>query len=166
MRKAPLLNQKVWVIRGGEAGVGEHEDEFLVDGIITVGFGCEQPLTAFKDQPELRRYLADERGHEGPQSARQLWHFAFDMRVGDNVVLTRTMQGYEGKLAIGRVVSAYQFRDSHHHRHWRQVEWLNENALKSGLTGAALRAVNQRTTLNLVGDEDVAERIRSHCLAR
>ncbi len=166
VQRASLLNQQTWAIRGGESGVGEHEDEFQMDGVITVGFGCEQPLTAFKDQPELQRYLEDERGHEGAQSARQLWLFAFDIRIGDNVVLTRTMRGHEGKLALGRVISGYQFRDGHHHRHWRQVEWLNENASKSGFGGAELSAVNQRTTLNLICDESVAARIRSHCLAR
>lgn len=166
MQRISLLERQVWVIRGGEAGVGEHEEEFLSSGLITVGFGCDKPVTDFRNQAELRRYLEDERQHEGPNSARQLWDFAFEVRAGDNVVLTRTMKGHEGELALGRVTGDYEFREDHDHRHWRPVEWLSIGVAKTGLDAGSQRSINQRTTLTLVKDEQVARRIRAHCSAR
>ena len=160
-----LLQQRVWVIRGGESGIGEHEEEFLNEGIITVGFGCDRIVTDFRDAQALRRYLEDEREHEGPQAARQLWHFAFELRTGDNVILPRTMRGHDRELRIGRVTGDYQFRMGHHHRHWRTVTWDDRIATRAGLDRGSLNAVNQRTTLNLIKDPGVARRIRSHCLA-
>ena len=166
MQRISLLERRVWVIRGGEAGVGEHEEEFLSAGLITVGFGCDKPVTDFRNRAELRRYLEDERQHEGRNSAPQLWDFAFEMRAGDNVVLTRTMKGQEGELALGRVTGDYKFRADHFHRHWRPVEWLSIGVAKTGLDARALGQVNRRPTLTLVKDEQVARRIRAHCLAR
>ena len=160
-----LLEQRVWVIRGGESGVGEHEEEFLTDGPITVGFGCDRIVTGFTDALELRRYLEDERDHEGPQAARQLWDFACELRIGDNVILPRTMRGHDRELRIGRVTGDYQFRADHHHRHCRAVRWDDRVATKDGLDRVFLNAVNQRTTLNLIKDTEIARRIRSHCLA-
>ncbi len=160
-----LLQQRVWVIRGGESGIGEHEQEFLGDGLITVGFGCDRIVTGFKDTRELRRYLEDEREHEGPQAARQLWDFAFELREGDNVILPRTIRGHDRELRIGRVTGHYQFRTGHHHQHWRAVSWDDRVATRAGLDKGSLNAVNQRTTLNLIKDSEIAKRIRSHCLA-
>jgi predicted Mrr-cat superfamily restriction endonuclease len=54
-----MLDHRVWVICGGESGVGEHEEEFLTDGVITVGFGRDRPVSSFDDRNELRRYLED-----------------------------------------------------------------------------------------------------------
>ena len=160
-----LLQQRVWVIRGGESGIGEHEQEFLNDGLITVGFGCDRIVTDFKGVMELRRYLEDEREHEGIQAARQLWEFARELRVGDNVILPRTMRGNDRELRIGRVTGDYQFRTDHHHRHWRAARWDDRVATRDGLDRVSLNAVNQRTTLNLIKDKEIARWIRSHCLA-
>lgn len=160
-----IMQQRVWVIRGGEAGVGEYEEEFLNDGVITVGFGCEKAVTDFGNAQELRRYLEDARQHEGPQSARQLWGFAFDLRPGDNVVLPRTAKGHDRELRIGRVTGDYQFREGHHHQHWRAVIWDASVATRPGLERSLLNAINQRTTLNLIKDPEIAKRIRSHCLS-
>ena len=166
MQRISLLERQLWVIRGGESGVGEHEEEFLKDGVVTVGFGCDRPVTSFGTRNELQRYLEDQRRHEGMQSSRQLWDFAHKVQMGDEVVLTRTMRGHERELALGRVTGGYQFREGHGHQHLRTVEWRRTGASKSGLDGVALRRINQRTTLTLISDEDVAKRIRSHCLTR
>ena len=166
MQRISLLERRLWVIRGGDAGVGEHEEEFLTDGVITVGFGCDRPVTGFGSRAALQRYLEDEQKHEGPQAARQLWDFAFDLAEGDNVVLTRTMRGHEGELALGRVTGSYEFRENQYHKHWRPVEWLSIGVSKAGLHSGALNRINTRTTLTLVTNEDAAKRIRSHCLAK
>ena len=144
----------VWTIKGGSRG--EHEDAFLDEGVVALGYDLGQSIADFAERDALRSHVANRTG------ADQLWRFYAEVKAGDMVVLPRKRTG---EMAIGRINGQYVYQtDSETARggapHTRSVEWQVMDIPRSHFDQDLLNSFGSQLTLSQPGAPDAEARIR------
>ncbi len=114
------MSDQLWVVRAGEQA--RYIDEFEQGGYIAVGFrelATDDLAAVGQDRLKARAKTNPERNYAG-----QLINFAFNIEVGDLVIVPRLPKRRD--YLVGRVTGEYRHVDpdkpSGHHQ--RPVEWL------------------------------------------
>ena len=105
----------VWVVRGGSDG--EHEETFMSEDVVAIGFGLSTSIAGFDSRESLREYMLNR------NAADQLWRFAREMPNDDMVVSPRKLISPR-VVTVGRVAGDYEFRPSLSAPHTRPVKWI------------------------------------------
>lgn len=143
----------IWTIKGGRTR--EHEDAFLSEGVVALGYGLRQSIADFEDRDALRNHVENRTG------ADQLWRFYTEVNDGDMVALPRKRTG---EIAIGRVNGRYVYQpDSETGRrgapHTRSVEWQVTNIPRSHFDRDLLNSLGSLLTLSQPGAPNAEARI-------
>ncbi len=118
----------VWLIRAGSHG--EYEQKFIQENRVYVTWdGLAADLSKLQDKASLVTLLAEHYPDSKPNAlqnwARQLWPFAYDMKIGDIVVLPLKSQP---AIQVAEIIGDYHFEPNAEdpYFHWRAVKWIGE----------------------------------------
>ena len=143
----------VWTIKGGSNG--EHEDAFLEDGFIAIGYGLQQSIADFADRDALRLRADNQTG------ANQMWRFYTEIKDGDTVALPRKRP--RGLVAVGRINGPYVYQPElvgSGVPHTRSVEWQVTNVPRSHFDQDLLNSFGSLQTLSQPQAPNAEARIR------
>ncbi len=155
----------IWRMNLGKEG--EYEEKCLKEGLIRIGFDVHEDLSG-KDREAIREIVDKIPGLSDRQRAMRagmLHMFCNQMKEKDLVaVVLKTVQPGDPHLAIGRVISAYDYREDEELAsapHAREVEWITdpETPLKPNWEQYISYLRGQRT-INRIKNEGTRERIR------
>ena len=151
----------VWVIRAGREG--ENEEFALNNGVYSIGFGLDQSVTNFADRDALRDFIQETQSLDSVQRAAayasQLWRVAYDMKMGEMVVLPRKRPKV---IAVGRIAGDYEYNPDESQAplpHTRKVEWLVEDVPRANFDSDLLRSINSNRTIFQVSRNNAEGRI-------
>ncbi len=142
----------VWTIKAGSRG--EHEDTFLSEGVVALGYDLRQSIVDFADRDALRSHVANRTG------ADQLWRFYTEVNPGDVVALPRKRTG---EVAVGRINGPYAYQPElagSGAPHTRSVEWQVTNIPRSNFDRDLLNSLGSQLTLSQPGAPNAEARIR------
>lgn len=110
---------KYWKIGFTMGGGGDVWDEFVEQGLASIGWGWKLgDLREYKDQLEMyeewKRLKCDSK-----RAFYQLWHFYRSIQPGDKVVA----YGRGGIRGSGTVIGEYDYRHELEFPHVKPVEW-------------------------------------------
>lgn len=140
----------VWVVRGGRQG--EHEETFMTEGVVAIGFGMEESIAKFDSRDDLRSYTRKR------SDADQLWRLAHEISNGDMVVLPRKSPRI---VAVGRVSGEYEFRPTleARARHIRPVNWMAQEIPLTSFDSDFRNSFGGQGTVYRIGARDAEPRI-------
>ena len=151
----------VWVIRAGT--MGENEEFALRNSVHSVGFGMEQSVADFSDRNSLREFIQKtqypDSVHRAAQSASQLWRFAYELKMGEMIVLPRKQPRV---IAVGKIVGDYFYDHDKSQAplpHARKVEWIVRDVPRANFDSDLLRSINGNGTIFRVNRNNAEGRI-------
>lgn len=125
----------VWIVRGGDKQ-GDAEQHFLKSESVGIHFEANQSIVGMSEA-ELRREI--QRSYEewkpgvnnpkGPVTyyLNQLLKFRDDIQLGDTIIMPRkAARGH--RVALGIVVSGYEYWGSADYPHRRRVGWTERES--------------------------------------
>ena len=142
-----------WVVRGG--GGGEWEEDFLSGGMVAVDFGQRRSVSEHGSRESLREDVMA--GGATRNAADQLWNFSQEIRNGDLIVLPRKRPRV---IAVGQVLSVYEFRPEMEAQHVRPVDWITQDVPRANFGQDLLNSFGGLATVFRVRATDAESRIR------
>ena len=142
-----------WVVRGG--GGGEWEETFLSGGMVAVDFGQWRSVAEHGSRESLREDVMIRGATRN--AADQLWNFSHEIRNGDLIVLPRK---WPRVIAVGQVLSAYEFRPEMEAQHVRPVGWIAQDVPRASFGQDLLNSFGGLATVFRVRATDAESRIR------
>lgn len=133
----------VWKIASGESSVAiKSWEEFKKDSYVGIGwFSSKKPdcinYQDFKSKEEIKEKLLKENKDtkKGTTVPTMIWNFAYEIKVGDYVVVNH---GVSNVFGIGIITSEYippnktDIKNSYDLNHIRKVKWLITEEFKVG----------------------------------
>lgn len=122
-----MLTQTFWMVRAGERGF--RFDDFKEKSLVSVGWLDVGDMSSLHSRADFKQRLAavfpDWSPYELGNSAGQLFRFAREIKVGDNVI---TYDPSSRVYLVGSVTGAYEFIEGlvPNQSHIRRVKWLGE----------------------------------------
>lgn len=151
----------VWLIRAGS--YGEHEQKFIDDKRVYVTWDALnvdlKKLTNRDDLiNEMETRYVDAKQKTIQNWARQVWSFAYDINVGDLVVLPLKAQR---AIRVGKIIGSYQFepKGPSPYFHWRSVTWMPDPVPRSHFGGDLLNSFGAFLTICRISRNNAEERI-------
>lgn len=151
----------VWVIRAGR--MGENEEFALNEGVYSIGFGLDQSVTDFANRDALRDFIHETQHPDSINRAvayaSQLWRFAYELKVGEMIVLPRKRPKV---IAVGRIAGDYVYDASRTKSplpHTREIEWMVQDVPRANFDSDLLRSINSNRTVFEVSRNNAEGRI-------
>lgn len=138
----------VWVIRAGARGEGE--DFALNSNVVGIDFSSPKGVTQYPSREVLRQHL------ESNKAADQLWRFAYDLQVGETVVLPCKLSRL---VAVGKVAGDYRYEPNWLYPHIRPVEWVAVDIPRHNFDQDLLYSFGGMLTVFQVNRTNAQERI-------
>ena len=148
-----------WLVRAGK--MGEFEQQFLDNNIISFGWNELPDLSNVKTKDELKKIYQDiyptaVKGRMANQ-AGQIWSFSNRIQIGDLIALPLKSQRL---IALGETTGNYQFvQDDKTKRHQRTVKWI-KTIPRSHFDQDILYSLGAYLTIGKVNAEDAENRVR------
>jgi MoxR-like ATPase len=155
-----VLNSRIWKITPGEGHIRNILwDIFVKNEVIGIGwFGNERDYSDFETLEDIKKELFNFYNRSMDLSARMIWDFTNNIKIGDIIVAN---SGYKGVLGIGIVKSEYigpknpdnpakNFirSDFDYYVHFRKVNWLINDEIEFNS-----QIFDQKTLTPIYGDK-------------
>lgn len=156
------MSNAMWMVRAGQAAA--LVDDYLEQGIITIGWFVGRDLSSLSDRAQLEQWLRteypDDTAAQIRSSVTQVGRFLFDFKPGDRVI---TYDPRERVYHIGEITGDYTHRpelnlitpDSTHEQ-VRPVKWVG-HVNRDDLSVSARNSLGAIMTIFLINADVQAE---------
>ena len=145
-----------WMVR---ASNGKYTSEFIEDGKISIGYGCDKALSLFSNKLEIIDYLKTKFLNTNPRSthttATQLYKFCYQIKKGDAVI---TYDSAERKYYVGIISGEYHFDlNAEPFFHSKEVTWNQKAINRDSLSIKARNSLGATLTIFSINDDIISE---------
>lgn len=151
----------VWLVRAGRNG--EQQEDALERGIVAIGWNELSDLSGVTSREQLRNifestYL-NATTNETSNKVGQIWAFINRIQKGGLVILPLK---YRSAIAIGRVISDYQYRIdiADNIRHTRDVQWIQTDIPRTAFDQDILYSLGAFMTVCQIKRNNAETRIK------